>query len=217
METPTGRKLLHYVDELISYNKGMEITQDMFTDFKILHEIEGYGEYICQIKNLFCIPSYLRINYEPSINNPEFKLQESILRDLKKYRKYFDPDYFFELTDLRLEERKEPAHVLVSDFWPLYGTSAFEEMTIEVFFKKWLFFAPVEAAIFIASHEMAHIFLYALKHPLRENEFFTDVLAIIISGPKIMKRGRKIGEHTFGYLDDNQFDLVCNAVSRRLR
>jgi len=217
METPTKGQLLHYIDELISYNKGTEITQDLFTDLKILHEIEDYEECIQWIKQIFCISSTLKIGYEPNVNNPEFKLQENILRDFKKYRKYFDPDNFFEITDLCSEERREPAHVLVSDYWPIYGTSSFKNIEIEIFFKKWLFFAPVEATIFVTSHEMAHILLYALKHPLRENEFFTDVLAIIISGPKIMKEGRKVSRHTFGYLDDEQFNLVCNVVSRKLR
>ena len=81
----------------------------------------------------------------------------------------------------------------------------------------------------IMAHELSHILLYSLHHPKKENEFYTDLTAIMLGFQNIFQHGRKITktnvEHgfmstttitqttTYGYLNDEQFNFACNKVN----
>ncbi len=193
-------------------NGGMP--QETYLGIKILCDIGQHRECVNVIRDFFKIPVTLRIGLQPSERNPECARQKQMLQNIKECKHFFDPSYFFDMLNIS-EERIEPAQVNLSDNWPLYGTTNFAKMDVTLFIQRWLFFTPTETLISALSHEMAHILLYALKNKYRKSEIATDILAMIITGPKIIKIGRLFGNRRFGYLDDEQFDIVQRAIMEK--
>ena len=120
------------------------------------------------------------------------------------------------------------AQVTIPGSLPFYGSSALVGYPINV---KVSDNCTEHAIVFamIMAHELAHILLYSLHHPKKENEFYTDLTAIILGFQNIFQNGRKITktdvEHgfmgtttttqttTYGYLNDEQFPFALNKVN----
>ncbi len=87
--------------------------------------------------------------------------------------------------------------------------------------------------ISIMAHELSHIVLYSIWHKEKENEFYTDLTAMILGFANIMKNGRKISRSstsydsdfltintttntetiTYGYLSDNNFEFAYKRIN----
>lgn len=120
------------------------------------------------------------------------------------------------------------AQVTIPGNLPLYGSSALSGYPINVKISDNCTEHPVVFAM-IMTHELSHVLLYALIHPRKENEFYTDLTAIMLGFQNIFQSGRKITvtdvEHgitstttktrttTYGYLNDNQFDFALNKIN----
>jgi len=87
----------------------------------------------------------------------------------------------------------------------------------------------------VIAHELTHVFLYSLKHAEKDNEFCTDLTAMILGFNNIFKDGRKLvtktekkhdsisntittttWTRTHGYLNDEQFNHAYNQISNIL-
>jgi hypothetical protein len=120
------------------------------------------------------------------------------------------------------------AQVLIPGSLPFYGSSTLIGYPINVKVSDNCTEHPVVFAMIMA-HELSHVLLYSLHHPKKENEFYTDLTAIILGFQNIFQNGRKITktdvEHdfmstttitqttTYGYLNDEQFNFACNKVN----
>lgn len=208
------KMLLRCVEDFTSgpfqANGGMP--KETYLDIKILQDIGFHSECIGKVRDFFKIPSPLRIGFQPSERNPEYARQKQAMQHLRQYGHLLGQKYFFEMLGIIRGTLIKPAMVEISDYWPLYGTPDFARMKITMFIKRWVMITPVETLITVASHEMAHILLNALKSPYRKSEIATDILAIIITGPEIIRTGRIFGNRRFGYLNDEQFDIVQHAI-----
>lgn len=124
------------------------------------------------------------------------------------------------------------AQVTIPGSLPFYGSSALNGYPINVKISDNCTEHPVVFAMIMA-HELSHILLYSLSHPKKENEFYTDLTAIMLGFQNIFKNGRKITTTeeepgfmsttirtqttTYGYLTDNQFNFVRNKIDSILR
>ncbi|GAG14361.1 unnamed protein product, partial [marine sediment metagenome] len=115
------------------------------------------------------------------------------------------------------------AQVNIPGSLPFYGSSALNGYPINIKISDNCTEHPVVFAMVIA-HELSHVLLYSLSHPKKENEFYTDLTAIILGFQNIFQNGRKITETdvehgimstttrmqttTYGYLNDNQFNFA---------
>src|SRR5205085_1445737 len=77
--------------------------------------------------------------------------------------------------------RDAPAWVKLPSNMPLYGSKAFREMTLTMFLRKEFLqhSAYDEVAIGIA-HELSHIILDSISHPLRREEKAVDLTAMLL-------------------------------------
>ncbi len=120
------------------------------------------------------------------------------------------------------------AQVSIPGNLPFYGSSALNGFPINVKISKNSTEHPV-AFTTIMAHELAHVLLYSLNHSKKENEFYTDLTAIMLGFQNIFQNGRKITKTevkhglmstttrtqttTYGYLNDTQFNFAHNKIN----
>lgn len=120
------------------------------------------------------------------------------------------------------------AQVSIPGNLPFYGSSALKDYPINVKISDNCTEHPVVFAMIMA-HELSHVLLYSLNHSQKENEFYTDLTAIMLGFQNIFQNGRKITETdveqgfmstttrtrttTYGYLNDEQFNFARNKIN----
>jgi hypothetical protein len=124
------------------------------------------------------------------------------------------------------------AQVMIPSNLPLYGTAKMKDFPIDIRVSKNCAKKP-EVFICVIAHELSHVLLYSMRHPEKENEFYTDLIAMLIGFRKIMKSGRKVVKKhttysgqvqtthtnitTYGYLSDDNFDFAYAKIEEYLR
>jgi len=118
-------------------------------------------------------------------------------------------------------ERSEEiiAQVAIPKDLPMFGSHELINYKIDVKVSENCCTYP-ETFIAVIAHELSHVLLYSLRHPEKENEIYTDLVANILGFSDVISIGRKneveedLGYRintlttTYGYLTDEQFELV---------
>lgn len=142
----------------------------------------------------------------------------------------------FESTDLvRIDHSKKgssgiTAQVCIPKNLPFYGSPALDNFPIEVRISK---DATENCFVFAATmaHEFSHVLLYSLRYIEKENEFHTDLTAMLMGFNKVTSKGRKheVSEETitgggisiktttttYGYFTDAQFSFAHECITKR--
>ena len=117
------------------------------------------------------------------------------------------------------------AQVSLPPSLPMYGSKALEGYRIDVRVNKGASQRPATFVTLMA-HELSHVLLYALRHPKKEDEIYTDIVPLMLGLDRIVGCGRKVSHTgtkgnvqtttttTYGYLTGQQYIF---AVSRILR
>ncbi|MDD4860020.1 MAG: hypothetical protein PHR56_07440 [Dehalococcoidales bacterium] len=120
------------------------------------------------------------------------------------------------------------AQVSIPGYLPFYGTSGLQDFPITVKVSRNCKKYPKVFAAIMA-HEFSHVVLHCLCHKEKENEFYTDLAAMILGFSEIMRLGRKVIENkqsyssvettttTYGYLSDEQFDFAFLKIKSTLK
>jgi len=120
------------------------------------------------------------------------------------------------------------AQVSIPGNLPFYGSSTLNGYPINVKISENYTEHPVVFSMIIA-HELSHVLLYSLMHPKKDNEFYTDLLAIMLGFQNIFQNGRKITTReeipefmsttimttttSYGYLSDEQFNFARDKIN----
>ena len=83
-----------------------------------------------------------------------------------------------------------PAWVSLPENMPFYGTPESKKLTLRMFIRK-SFLAQssyAQAAIAIA-HELSHVVLDSIRHPLRREEKAVDLTAMLLGFSELYRRG----------------------------
>lgn len=111
------------------------------------------------------------------------------------------------------------AQVFIPEHLPSYGSLQLKGYPIAVRISENYFEEP-ETFITLIAHEMSHVLLNSLWHPMRDNEFYTDLVPIVLGFGKIIDSGRKIETPesitTFGYLTDKQYNYSREKIDQIL-
>lgn len=108
------------------------------------------------------------------------------------------------------------AQIAIPNNLPLFGTSGLKSFPIDVRISENFKEYP-ETFIAVMAHELSHIVLHSLWHKEKDNEFCTDLTAMILGFLKIIRNGRRVSETTFGYLSDEQFNFAFNKINEVLK
>ncbi|MDE2588276.1 MAG: hypothetical protein KGL95_01230, partial [Patescibacteria group bacterium] len=111
---------------------------------------------------------------------------------------------------------------------PFYGTPGMINFPINVRLSEDCAENP-STLISIMAHELSHILLYSILHKEKENEFYTDLTAMMLGFAHIIKTGRKVIKTqtfnatvtnteitTYGYLSDENFIFAFNKIENLL-
>ena len=127
------------------------------------------------------------------------------------------------------------AQVSIPPDLPLYGTPRMIDFPINVRLSENCAENPA-TLISVMAHELSHIVLYSIWHKEKENEFYTDLTAMILGFANVMKDGRIVVQTNsfteegflssstttttqttkYGYLSDNNFNFAFKKIKNIL-
>lgn len=124
------------------------------------------------------------------------------------------------------------AQVIIPGDLPFYGSSGLNGYPIDVKISENCINCPVVFSMIMA-HELSHVLLRSLCHPKKDNEFYTDLIAMILGFKTIFQNGRRMitteGEFdlmsravkttttTYGYLSDSQSAFAMGKIATILK
>ena len=119
------------------------------------------------------------------------------------------------------------AQVKIPHSLPHYGSNAMQGYPIDVVVSAEVVNEP-DVFITVMAHEFSHIVLYSMRHIQKEDEFYTDLTAMLSGFSKVMKSGRYVVKKTtnsygssfvthttttrYGYLSDSNFEYAYIAA-----
>lgn len=103
---------------------------------------------------------------------------------------------------------REPAYVMIGDGMPALGTKAFEHHVTEMKVGESMKLESFESFITVIVHELMHVSLFSRCHPLRRDEFATDIGVLLSGYAEVAKIGRIGRGREIGYLNSKQFRFV---------
>jgi len=127
------------------------------------------------------------------------------------------------------------AQVSIPQDLPLYGSPSLVNFPISVRLSENCS-ANAMTFIVVMAHELSHVLLHSLWHREKDNEFYTDLTAMILGFADIMRTGRKVVKNsasteyrqhstrtttytnttTYGYLSDANFTFAFEKIERVL-
>jgi hypothetical protein len=116
-----------------------------------------------------------------------------------------------------------PAWVEMPPDMPFYGSKEFKEMTIKMFFRKSFFQRSYDRAILAVAHELSHVVLESIRHPLRKCEKAVDMTAMLLgfshlyeaASHKEERIGNTISIDTLGYLTREEVRQVNQILAEK--
>src|SRR5262249_52388291 len=119
------------------------------------------------------------------------------------------------------------AQVSIPSYLPFYGSTGMVNFPISVRVRENCVDHPATFVTLIA-HELSHIVLHSMRHKEKQNEFYTDLTAMMLGFAGVMRLGRKVinSKHhgsmtmtqttTYGYLSDANFDFAMIRIHSML-
>jgi hypothetical protein len=174
-----------------------------------LFTAKKWSRCILKIKLFFNLPMTLRIGYRRE------KKRSSIAHLSDPLDFGFMSEDYFNPFNLFCEPEREPASVLIPQNLPPYHHPDFEATTIIMYVWEHLKHQSFETFAKCIGHEMAHIVLWATKHPLKKSEIATDLTEMILGFSDVFRIGRNSMSQQFGYLNDHQFKLAFRTIRKK--
>jgi len=112
-----------------------------------------------------------------------------------------------------------PAWVQMPERMPYYGSSEFKNLKMTILIRKSFLAQSTYEQIAIAiSHELSHIVLDSIGHPLRKEEKAVDLTAMLLGFSHLYRRAainktyfqHRIETHRLGYLTEAELGPVLN-------
>lgn len=91
--------------------------------------------------------------------------------------------------------KNAPAWILTPEGFPLYGTPEFKNLRVTMYIRNaFLAHAPFETVVIAIAHELTHVVLRAIAHPLRAEEEAVDLAAMILGYTDFYMQGCRYEE-----------------------
>lgn len=111
-----------------------------------------------------------------------------------------------------------PAWVQTPVKMPYYGTNDFKKLTVKMFLRKsFLEQSTYEQAAIAVAHELSHIVLDSIQHPLRKEEKAVDLTAMLLGFSRLYELGAHTEDfgrrHQLGYLSPRELRLANQVLN----
>jgi hypothetical protein len=106
---------------------------------------------------------------------------------------------------------------------PRYGSAAFKEMKINMYFRRSFFEQAYDQAAIVVAHEFSHVVLESIEHPLRRCEKAVDLTAMLLGFRQLCRTacykewrtGNRIESVTLGYLTTQEVERANQILIER--
>jgi hypothetical protein len=115
-----------------------------------------------------------------------------------------------------------PAWIVGPEKMPYYGTDAFKEVKVDLFItKEFAGKAQYYQFAMAVAHELSHVVLDAIDHPLRQEEKAVDLTAMLLGFSYLYRKGahtvERVGNNQFrhaslGYLSEREIDAASKIL-----
>lgn len=213
--TATDAEVISHIGHLISsFGVSPNISDKTLARLRTMYADNQTSRCIAEIKSLLRLELTLKIGYlndKPSGIN----LVKLIAKETPNHE--FSVDFQLPETIALIQENldKAPAFVVRSPYLPLYGSPSFNNFKILIFIFRWLTNYPLETFLFCIAHELTHVVLDAIRHPLQNNEVAVDLAAMLFGFSDVIKVGRRVNGSLCGYLNDHQFQIAYQEIKKR--
>jgi hypothetical protein len=120
------------------------------------------------------------------------------------------------------ELKDRPAWVELPRDMPFFGTQPFKELIIKMFFRKELFDQAYDEAAAAVAHELSHVVLESIQHPLRSCEKVVDLAAMLLGFSRLyesacykeQRSGNTIKIKRLGYLSREEIQLANQILAQ---
>jgi hypothetical protein len=120
------------------------------------------------------------------------------------------------------KQKDAPAWVEMPSEMPSYGSKAFKDITMKIFFRKSFFEQAYDEAAVAVAHELSHVVLESIQHPLRKKEKAVDLAAMLLGFRRLYKsacyKERRLGNtlriKTLGYLSRQETQIANHFLAR---
>jgi hypothetical protein len=117
---------------------------------------------------------------------------------------------------------KSPAWVELPPDMPFFGTQPFKELVIKMFFRKEFFEQAYDEAAAAVAHELSHVVLESIRHPLRSCEKVVDLTAMLLGFSRLYASAcykERTLENTIkiqklGYLGREEIQLASQILAQ---
>ena len=124
--------------------------------------------------------------------------------------------------------RGAPAWVERPTIMPMFGTAAFRQKIVTVYLRKtFLAEMPFDTVVIAIAHELCHVVLDAINHPLRREEEAVDLTAMLlgfrdffVTGCRVMREQSLFGYQEYetsslGYLSQEEVSHAAQYMTYR--
>jgi hypothetical protein len=115
--------------------------------------------------------------------------------------------------------KEAPAWVEMPSNMPYYGTPEFKQLQIKIFIRKQFLEQSTYKQVAIAiAHELSHVVLHSIHHPLRSEEKAVDLTAMLLGFSHIYMVAAHTTNSKLGYLTSSELRAASRIlVPRRFR
>jgi hypothetical protein len=114
------------------------------------------------------------------------------------------------------KERNDPAWILLPvlpDRLPFYGTKEFKKTSLKIFFRKsFLRTLAYDQVAIIIAHELSHVVLDSIRHPLFREEAAVDLTAMLLGFRRLYSSAAHTDTSRIGYLTQAQVHLADKCI-----
>jgi hypothetical protein len=111
------------------------------------------------------------------------------------------------------EMSRAPAWVEMPTNMPFYGTPEFKKLSVRMFIRKeFLENSSYDKVAIAIAHELSHIVLDSIHHPLREEEKAVDLAAMLLGFSRLYMRGAHTTTSKLGYLTPSELAAAARIL-----
>jgi hypothetical protein len=186
--------------------------------------IFNVSKYLAQLQEL--LPSVPPVPIEALRSLHNARDYKGMVQLIKRAMNIADVTFqvFWVAEDATKYGKNTAAWVELPDAMPFFGTDEFKNLSLKMFFRKQLLeqWTYDKAAIVIA-HELSHVVLESIRHPLRRCEKAVDLTAMLLGFRRLYASGSYTEEqsrnrkaaHQLGYLAPHEVQLADRALSEK--
>jgi hypothetical protein len=172
--------------------------------------------YLDQLRAVLpCVPP---ISAEPLRSLHAAQDYKGMVQFIKKAMNIADVTFqVFWVTDVAQQghEQHAPAWILLPelpDRLPFYGTKEFKETSLKIFFRKSFLKRPYDQVAIVIAHELSHVVLDSIRHPLFREEKAVDLTAMLLGFRRLYLSGAHTETSRVGYLSDAEVRLANSLI-----